>query len=82
MVIPSKNNTKDNKKLQDNTAASSNDCLPENKITENLDISDDKLSFIRNQPGQVQNMNEKCHNSAFAEDENEINTTDDEFAVT
>ena len=41
-----------------------------------------ELSFIRNQPGQVQNMNEKCHNSAFAEDENEINTTDDEFAVT
>ena len=79
IVIPSKNNINDNRKLQDNTAASLNDCLPENEITET--VSDDHLSFTRNQLGQIQNMNEKCHNSAFIEDKNEINTTDGESGM-
>ena len=79
IVIPSKNNINDNRKLQDNTAVSSNDCLPENEITET--VSDDQLSFTRNEPRQIQNMNEKCHNSAFIEDKNKINTTDGESGM-
>ena len=79
IVIPSKNNIKDNTRLQGNTEASSNDCLPENEIAEN--VSDDQLSFTRNQPGQIQNMKESCHNSAFIEDKNEINTTDNESGM-
>ena len=56
IVVPSKNNTKDNKRLQDNSVASSNDCLPENEITEI--VSKDQLSFTRNQPEQVRKMND------------------------